>query len=213
MGYKMKRILNLFFSLAISVFIITSVVRFTVNFKQLYYFDIDYLNIPIISSMTKEDIKLNYDYLIEYNTNRSDSDFKLPTLKSSTQGKIHFEEVRDIFQNLNKINFIAFIISAIGVYFSVKVKDIKILKYSSITLIAMPLILITPIIISFQKSFEIFHKLLFNNDYWIFDPSLDPVINMLPSEFFLHSGVMILGLILIFSILMIISYNRIKNKG
>ncbi|MGL5641832.1 MAG: TIGR01906 family membrane protein [Paraclostridium sp.] len=209
----MKRILNLFFSLAISVFIITSVVRFTVNFKQLYYFDIDYLNIPIISSMTKEDIKLNYDYLIEYNTNRSDSDFKLPTLKSSTQGKIHFEEVRDIFQNLNKINFIALIISAIGVYFSVKAKDIKILKYSSITLITMPLILITPIIISFQKSFEIFHKLLFNNDYWIFDPSLDPVINMLPSEFFLHSGVMILGLILIFSILMIIIYNRIKNKG
>ncbi|MEG2246164.1 MAG: TIGR01906 family membrane protein [Peptostreptococcaceae bacterium] len=208
----MKRILDLFFSLVISVFIITSVIKFTVNFKQLYYFDIEYLNIPMISDMTNKDIKLNYDYLIEYNTKSSDSDFKLPTLKSSTQGKIHFEEVRDIFVNINKINFIMLIFSAIGIYFGFIKKDIEILKYSSVTLITIPLILITPIILNFEKSFEIFHKLLFSNDYWIFDPSLDPVINMLPGEFFLHSGIMILGLILMFSIVMIISYNKIKNK-
>lgn len=208
----MKRILDLFFSLVISVFIITSVIKFTVNFKQLYYFDIEYLNIPMISDMTNKDIKLNYDYLIEYNTKSSDSDFKLPTLKSSTQGKIHFEEVRDIFVNINKINFIMLIFSAIGIYFGFIKKDIEILKYSSATLITIPLILITPIILNFEKSFEIFHKLLFSNDYWIFDPSLDPVINMLPGEFFLHSGIMILGLILMFSIVMIISYNKIKNK-
>ncbi|MGL5756146.1 MAG: TIGR01906 family membrane protein [Paraclostridium sp.] len=208
----MKRILDLFFSLVISVFIITSVIKFTVNFKQLYYFDVEYLNIPMISDMTNEDIKLNYDYLIEYNTKSSDSDFKLPTLKSSTQGKIHFEEVRDIFGNINKINFITLIFSAIGIYFSFIKKDIEILKYSSVTLIAIPLILISPIILNFEKSFEIFHKLLFSNDYWIFDPSLDPVINMLPAEFFLHSGIMILGLILMFSIVMIISYNKIKSK-
>ncbi|MEG2985154.1 MAG: TIGR01906 family membrane protein [Peptostreptococcaceae bacterium] len=208
----MKRILDLFFSLVISAFIITSVIKFTVNFKQLYYFDVEYLNIPMISDMTNEDIKLNYDYLIEYNTKSSDSDFKLPTLKSSTQGKIHFEEVRDIFVNINKINFIMLIFSAIGIYFGFIKKDIEILKYSSVTLITIPLILITPIILNFEKSFEIFHKLLFSNDYWIFDPSLDPVINMLPAEFFLHSGIMILGLILMFSIVMIISYNKIKSK-
>jgi integral membrane protein (TIGR01906 family) len=213
MGYKMKKTLNLICSLFISIFIITSIIKLTINFKQLYYFDIDFLNIPKLSDMTKKDIKLNYEYLIEYNTKSSESDFKLPTLKSSAQGKIHFEEVRDIFQHINKINFITLIISILGVYISVKTKDIGILKYSGIVLIIMPIVLITPILMNFQSSFEVFHKILFDNDYWIFDPNLDPVINILPSEFFFHSGVLILMLILVFSLLMIFSYKRLKKRS
>ena len=40
-----------------------------------------------------------------------------------------------------------------------------------------------PIVINFEKSFVIFHKLLFSNDYWVFDPEKDPIILMLPEEF------------------------------
>ncbi len=64
----MNRILSFLISLALSLFITTSVVSFTVKFKQIYYFDISYLNIPILSDMNEEEIKLNYDYLIDYNT-------------------------------------------------------------------------------------------------------------------------------------------------
>lgn len=213
MGYSKSRILNLIFSLSISLFIITSIIKFTVNFKQLYYFNIDYLNIPKLSNMTKEDIKLNYDYLIDYNTSNSDLDFNLPTLESSVQGKIHFEEVRDIFQNVKKLNNITLIFLIIGIYISIRNNDLSILKYSAITLILIPLILIMPILINFQKSFEIFHNILFGNDYWIFDPNLDSVINMLPAEFFLHSGIMILILIFIISLLMIFSYKKLNKRS
>lgn len=213
MGYSKSRILNLIFSLSISLFIITSIIKFTVNFKQLYYFNIDYLNIPKLSNMTKEDIKLNYDYLIDYNTSNSDLDFNLPTLESSAQGKIHFEEVRDIFQNVKKLNNITLIFLIIGIYISIRNNDLSILKYSAITLILIPLILIMPILINFQKSFEIFHNILFGNDYWIFDPNLDSVINMLPAEFFLHSGIMILMLIFIISLLMIFSYKKLNKRS
>lgn len=213
MGYSKSRILNLIFSLSISLFIITSIIKFTVNFKQLYYFNIDYLNIPKLSNMTKEDIKLNYDYLIDYNTSNSDLDFNLPTLESSVQGKIHFEEVRDIFQNVKKLNNITLIFLIIGIYISIRNNDLSILKYSAITLILIPLILIMPILINFQKSFEIFHNILFGNDYWIFDPNLDSVINMLPAEFFLHSGIMILMLIFIISLLMIFSYKKLNKRS
>ncbi len=48
----------------------------------------------------------------------------------------------------------------------------------------MPLLLTVPILLNFEKSFIIFHKLLFRNDYWVFNPNLDPVINILPEEFF-----------------------------
>lgn len=208
----MKKFLNILFSVCISIVIIVGAINFTVGFKQLYYFDIDYLNISELSSLSKDDIKLNYDYLIDYNLNKNVSEFKLPTLKSSPEGKIHFEEVRNIFQNINKLAKILMIVSLVGIILNAKNKNIKILKTTSITLIIMPLLLAIPVLLNFEKSFIIFHKLLFRNDYWIFSPDLDPVINMLPEEFFFHAGVMILMLILLVSILLLIMYKLRKSS-
>ncbi|MCC0663636.1 TIGR01906 family membrane protein [Clostridioides sp. ZZV15-6597] len=199
----MKKFLNIIFSVCISIVIIVSAINFTVGFKQLYYFDIDYLNISELSGLSKDNIKLNYDYLIDYNLSKDVSEFKLPTLESSPEGKIHFEEVRNIFQNINKLSKLLMIISLIGIILSVKNKNIKLLKTTSMTLIIMPVVLALPILLNFEKSFIIFHKLLFRNDYWIFNPDLDPVINMLPEEFFFHAGLMIL--ILIFAVSMLLS--------
>ncbi|MER0278830.1 TIGR01906 family membrane protein [Clostridioides difficile] len=207
----MKKFLNILFSICISIVIIVGVINFTVGFKQLYYFDVDYLNMSELSGLSKDDIKLNYDYLIDYNLNKNVSEFKLPTLKSSPQGKIHFEEVRNIFQNINKLAKVLMIVSLIGIIFNAKNKNIKILKTTSITLIIMPLLLAVPVLLNFEKSFIIFHKLLFRNDYWIFSPDLDPVINILPEEFFFHAGVMILMLILLVSILLFVIYKLCKS--
>ncbi|HBG5346317.1 TPA: TIGR01906 family membrane protein [Clostridioides difficile] len=207
----MKKFLNILFSVCISIVIIVGVINFTVGFKQLYYFDIDYLNISELSGLSKDDIRLNYDYLIDYNLNKNVSEFKLPTLKSSPEGKIHFEEVRNIFQNINKLAKLLLVVSLVGIISSVKSKNIKILKTTSITLIIMPLLLAVPVLLNFEKSFIIFHKLLFRNDYWIFNPDLDPVINMLPEEFFFHSGMMILILILLVSILLFVMYKLCKS--
>lgn len=211
MGY-MRRILNVIFSICFSIFIITTAINFTVGFKELYYYDIDKLNIPKLSHLSKEEIKLNYDYLVEYNLSKDLEDFKMPTIKSSEQGKIHFEEVRDIFQNLNKISKSCLIISLVGIALSIKYKDIRILNYTSKSLITIPIILAIPIIINFEDTFTIFHKIMFSNDYWIFDPRLDPVINILPEEFFFHAGIMILGIVLLVSIVLYMMYKFISKK-
>ena len=208
----MKKILNVIFSICFSIFIITTAINFTVGFKQLYYYDIDKLNIPKLSNLSKEEIKLNYDYLIEYNLSKNVDEFEMPTIKSSNQGKIHFEEVRDIFQNVNKISKICLIISLIGIIIGIKNKDIKILNYTSKALIIIPLVLAIPMIINFEDTFVIFHKLMFSNDYWIFDPRLDPVINILPEEFFFHAGIMILGIVLAVSIILYTIYKFISKK-
>ena len=68
----------------------------TVGFKQLYYFDINYLKISEQNNLTKEEIKRNYDYMIDYNLNKISGEFELPTIKSSPEGKVHFEEVKEI---------------------------------------------------------------------------------------------------------------------
>ncbi|MGL5313046.1 MAG: TIGR01906 family membrane protein [Peptostreptococcaceae bacterium] len=208
----MKKILNIIFSVCLSVFIITGIVKFTVGFKELYYFDIGYLDIPKLSNLSEEEIKLNYDYLIDYNLSKRVDDFQMPTIKSSPEGKIHFEEVRDIFQNLSKIAGLCLIISIVGIVINIKNKNIQFLNLTSKVLISLPIVLAIPIIIDFDRSFVIFHKLMFSNDYWIFDPNLDPVINMLPADFFFHAGLMILVLILLASIILYIIYRFLKNK-
>ncbi|HSQ90507.1 TIGR01906 family membrane protein [Romboutsia sp.] len=208
----MKKILNIIFSVCFSIIIIIGIIKFTVGFKELYYYDIDKLDISRLSNLSEEEIRLNYDYLIEYNLRKNEVDFEMPTIKSSPQGKIHFKEVRDIFQNLNKLFNLCFIISIIGLFVNIKNKEINFLNMISKALITIPIFLTLPILIDFEDSFVIFHKLMFSNDYWIFDPKLDPVITMLPEQFFFHAGLMILVLILISSMLIYIIYRFLRKK-
>ena len=101
---------------------------------------------------------------------------------------------------------------AIGIIIGIKNKDIQILNYTSKALITIPIILAIPIVINFEDTFVVFHKLMFSNDYWIFDPRLDPVINILPEEFFFHAGIMILGIVLLVSIILYMIYKFISKK-
>ena len=195
----MKKIINVIFSVIFSVLVISTIIKFTVGFKQLYYFDIEYLNIPVLSGLSKEDIKKNYDYMIDYNLDKDNKEFELPSIKSSENGKFHFEEVRNIFK-------------IIGLVINILNKNIEFLKTTSKALIVIPLILMLPIVVNFEGSFVLFHKIMFNNDYWIFDPNLDPVINILPEEFFFHAGLMILILIIIASLTNYLIYRFLKRE-
>lgn len=205
-----SKLLDILFSIALSLVVILGAVKFSLSFKQLYYFDINYLNIPINTNMTVEDIKSNYDYLIKYNLSRKELDFKLPTLPYSNYGKIHFQEVRDIFITLDNLFYICIGISILGLFINLKYRKFDFLKYTYISLISIPLILALPFIINFDASFIIFHKIAFNNDYWIFDPILDPVINILPQEFFFHQAMLILIIIFGTSFLFRYLYKRLK---
>ncbi len=65
---------------------------------------------------------------------------------------------------------------------------------AAITL-ALPLLLALACAISWEATFVTFHKLFFNNDYWIFDSSTDPIITVLPDGFFLHCAIAIFVLV------------------
>lgn len=208
----MKKFINIIFSIIFSVLIISLIIKFTVGFKQLYYFDIDYLNIPMSSGLSKEEIKKNYDYMIDYNLGKENKKFELPSIKSSKDGKFHFEEVRDIFQNIDKVLNISILLSILGIVINLINKNIEIFKTTSKALITIPIISMLPLIVNFQGSFVLFHKIMFDNDYWIFDPDLDPVITILPEQFFFHVGIMILLLIIIASLINYLIYRILKRE-
>ncbi|HBI91202.1 MAG TPA: TIGR01906 family membrane protein [Terrisporobacter glycolicus] len=207
----MKRLLNILISFSLAIFIISGSVILGLRCKSLYYYDVKELNISKMSGFTEEEIKQNYDYLIDYNLNKNVGEFHLPTIKYSKEGKIHFEEVRNIFQIVKKVFYISGLISVLGIILSIKNKTIKFLNTASIMTILLPIITAIPLMINFNYFFIKFHETVFSNDYWIFDPSIDPVINMLPQDVFFHIGIFILAIILIISTLLQISY-RVLNK-
>lgn len=206
---KIHALLKYIFMLSLTLFAITLSVKITVNFRQLYYFDIKYLGIEKFVNMSASEIKKNYDYLINFLYSSPNTQFKLPSFKASHEGVIHFYEVKKIFSLVDKIFYISLLLNSVAVYLCYKYKNFSIFKYSSWLLVSLPIFLLTVFSINFNKVFNTFHAIFFNNNYWIFDIDKDPVILILPEEFFMHCAILIAVLILIFSVIYMIFY---KNK-
>ena len=186
-------------------------VYFTLLFKPLYYMDINVLSIEQSSNINKKELETNYNYVIKYLTENSLEEFNLPTLPSSLHGKIHFKEVKAIFDKLKLILLFSILISVVGILINKRHKTIKYLQTSSNFLIIIPILLLIPFLINFDKSFTTFHHIFFNNNYWLFDVQTDPIITILPQTFFFHCAILIIILIALSSILLRCVY-KLKYK-
>ncbi|WP_171011320.1 TIGR01906 family membrane protein [Haloimpatiens lingqiaonensis] len=208
----MKNIYKIIVSILMCAIIILWSILFTIKFKHIYYFSIDKFKIHSDSSLEKYEIKNNYNYLIDYLTSNNTSEFKLPTLSSSPEGTHHFIEVKNIFYFIKTAFYVCYF-SFICISLFLLSKGIRILKealkLSSIFLLSL-IGSICFSFINFQKSFDIFHNIMFKNDYWMFYPEKDPIINILPEGFFALCFFFILLLIFINSIIMLI-FSRNSN--
>ncbi|MBH1939450.1 TIGR01906 family membrane protein [Mobilitalea sibirica] len=195
-----------------TLFFISLSVIITINFRPLYYFDVNYLNIVETSGYSKEEIIDNYNALIDYSSPFFQGRLEFPTLPSSESGIQHFEEVKNIFTFFYLLVALSFIIVIMIILQKIKKKDYSFLPVSAITAIVLPLTLGLFMAIDFDTSFLVFHKLFFNNDYWLFDPATDPVINILPDTFFLHSALLIILLVLLGSLSLYLIYLHLNKK-
>ena len=162
--------------------------------------------------MDVETIKRNYDILIQYQSIFYQGDLHLPDFIMSATGRIHFEEVKKIFEAIQ----ILCILSAVGSFFmiknNIKEKEYDFLRLTSLFSIVIPLFIGMLVSIDFNKAFIIFHKIFFRNDFWIFDYRTDPVIMILPQDFFMHCFIMIVGLVIVLSIVCSLMYRRKRKQ-
>lgn len=209
---KNSKLITIITSIFIAFVLLISAVKFTLNFRPLFYFDIDYLKIEQTAEMEKSDIIKNYDVLIDYLKTSHHEKLKFPSLAMSEPGRIHFEEVKNIFVKLDYFMYFSLFISIIGIYYLYKKKDYLFFRYSAFFLLGIPILLFIPFLIDFNRVFVIFHEIAFDNNYWLFDPELDPVILMLPETFFMHTAILILVIITIESIILNILYRYHVKK-
>lgn len=188
----MKKLINILFAAVCAVVVICLAVSITVWFRPLYYFDIDFLDIPVKSGIPAQICRTNYDILIDYNLIGGPDKLEFPNFIMSETGEIHFEEVKDIFIPMQWISLIggAIIIGAL-----LRWKEREWLHYSVVITVAVALSVLAAVIIDWQWAFETMHSIFFDNDYWIFDYRTDPIIMILPDRFFMHCGLMIIAIV------------------
>ncbi|EOL44136.1 TIGR01906 family membrane protein [Enterococcus phoeniculicola] len=182
-------ILSLFLS------VISLAVLITINFRPLYRFDIDYLNILDYTTVTKETLMENFGILMSYLNNPFQSVLAMPDFPSSASGTQHFYEVKLLFLLDYGVFFITLIPSVLFLRYLWKNKRKWLLIRPFQVGMIVPVVFGFIMALGFDRFFVTFHEVFFNNDDWLFDPVTDPIINVLPESFFMHSFILFFILI------------------
>lgn len=191
-----KRVLtlsNILVALTGFLFIFSLSVVLVLNLRTIYYFDIRYQQLEYTTGLSEEVIRENYDALIDYNLiTKGIDELEFPTFPMSEHGRIHFAEVKRIFVAIQCMCVAAGVLLLIGLWKKIPCRDYGSLKLMSILTFLVPIVLGALAVLSWDTFFVKFHELFFDNNYWIFNPATDPVINILPDAFFFHCAAAIL---------------------
>ena len=211
---KTSRLWNALMALIILAAMISLSVVFVLNFRPLYDWDMKWLNIPETSGYPAEEIKANYDALIDYNSMFYTGALNFPTLPQSEEATIHFAEVKNIFVVFQVVAIATTILSVSSLLYYRKKHPRRSLRYAGYMGLALPVVFGIGIALSWDKLFVLFHQILFRNDYWLFDSATDPIILMLPDAYFMHCAIAILGLVMLGSVLCLLVGKRViwKNR-
>ena len=107
----------------------------------------------------------------------------------------HMVDVRVLYDRLFMLQYIAlglFLAINLALYF---LKDnlvlVKCTRHVLGGFLALAVVMTGIISINFERAWDIFHYIFFDNDYWRLTPFRDLMINMVPLHFFLHISIFI----------------------
>ncbi|HEM3475276.1 TPA: TIGR01906 family membrane protein [Streptococcus suis] len=175
------------------LFVLSAAVLGTIYLAWLVYpLEISFLGLEKVVYMKAADISYNFNILMNYLTNPFASVLDMPNFSSSADGLKHFADVKHLFHLTQGI----FILTLPA--FVLFVKNILLKGYGDLVKKVIFWTMLTPMIVGllgvlvgFDQFFVLFHTVLFPGDStWLFDPAKDPVIYILPQEFFLHCFVL-----------------------
>lgn len=188
--YKFKCI-DVIIGIIFLLFFISFAVILLLQADFFYYNCIDIFHLEEKTGLSKHIIMDNYRALMDYCSPLYKGPLRFKTLPSSASGLSHFEDSKIIFTAMYLLFFITLLLLTIIIIRKRKEKKNDYLLTSAITILFVPCIIGLPTAINFRYTFNLFHKLLFRNNDWLFDPRTDPIINLLPQEYFKYCAVII----------------------
>ena len=191
------------------LFFISLGLAIAIYFRPFYYMGME--RISAETGYSVDMIKENYDALIDYCSPFFQGSLQFPTLPSSASGISHFEEVKVIF-NLFFVLLCTTPIFLFGlIWLQRKQNNYSYLLSTPIIMCILPMFVGIACAIDFNKTFVLFHEIVFRNDDWIFSRYEDPIILFLPERFFLQCALIIVITVLLGCSYFVIRYLHRKN--
>ena len=208
---KLKAVIR---AVLIALVILSGAIALPILLRPFYWWHIEPFGIPEYMGLTVEQIKQAYGEMLDYCMGLSKT-FSVGVLSFSESGAAHFADVRNLFILDLAVLIVAGIALAALCVIDRK-KPVRLAGHtpgfwSAIGLGTGFLAVGSLAAIDFEKAFTVFHKIFFpGKDNWVFDGNEDPVIYMLPAEFFRNCAILIFVVILL-SCIGLLLYDRKKT--
>ena len=196
-----QRTLGIVQAVLIAVLILSGAIALPILFRPFFYWHIAPLKLPEISALTIEQIKTAYNEMLDFCIGLSDR-FSAGVLPYSQSGADHFADVQKLFVlDLWAFGLSAIVLIALKLVF--RREHIRLAGHTpgfwgAVGLSATGAAIGILAALDFEKAFTLFHTLFFpGKDNWLFDPRTDPIITLLPGEFFRNCAILILAGILL----------------
>ena len=196
--------MNVVSAVLVAALVISASVTVTLFDRGAYARLQDRLGLPEAAGVSEEELLANYNALIDYNSVFFAGPLEFPTFAMSDAGRIHFEEVKRIFSAFQAMAIVSAALTALCCAFLLRRRRRRFLALGGVLAVAVPAgVLAAMGAAGWDRFFVLFHQLFFNNEFWVFDARTDPVILILPDEFFLECLVRIIVCIVSSSALLI----------
>ena len=173
-----------------SIFFLLSVaILLTIYLAWLVYpQEISWLNLTNRVHLQPQTIQHNFNVLMDYLTNPLNQALEMPDFPSSASGIHHFAVVKGLFHLAQGVALVTLPIFYLFWKQVIQKGFLSLYRRGILIMLSLPLVLgLFGVLVGFEQFFTLFHQILFvGDDTWLFDPAFDPVILILPEDFFLH---------------------------
>ena len=207
-----EKLLTVAKAVLIALVILSGAIALPILCRPFYWWHIGPLDIPDYVGLSVSHIKQAYGEMMDYCMGLSNT-FSVGVLPFSDSGAAHFADVRNLFV----LDLAVLAVAGVALT-ALCVTDRKPARlaghtpgfWSAIGLGTGFLGVGGLVAMDFDRAFNVFHKIFFpGKDNWVFDGYEDPVIYMLPAEFFRNCAILIFTMILL-SCIGLLLYDRKK---
>lgn len=207
---KPSKLLSLFTGVFTALLVLSASIAVPLLCRPFYYAHIEALNLDGYTGLSVEQIREAFDQVMDYCLGLR-PDFAAGVLPFSESGASHFADVRVLF--LLNLWVAGLSLAALLVLFVLsrrkKLTPAPLLGHgpgfwAAIGLGGLFLIVGGLAATNFERAFVVFHSLFFpGKTNWLFDWRTDPIILLLPEDFFRNCAILILALLIFWCVILI----------
>lgn len=198
------------------LFLLSLAILLTIYLAWLVYpLEISWLHLTNRVHLQPQTVQHNFNVLMDYLTNPFSQVLAMPDFPSSASGIHHFAVVKGLFHLAQGVALVTLPMFFLFWKQVVRRGFLSLYRGGLLLMLSLPLVLgLIGVFIGFDQFFTLFHQILFvGDDSWLFDPAKDPVILILPEDFFLHAFLLFFCLYeLIFGFIYVCSWKKLPNR-